>query len=82
MLINEFLLEIVAGLIIAGIIGAATSFYILIKCVSHQAEDLKLMKKATVIVLKLIAKDTARLHGDEHGLVDIDKIYKDLINSS
>lgn len=79
---DDFLAQILSGLIVASIIGAATSFYILIKCVHRQAKDLALMKKATAIVFNLIARDTARLHGDEHGLTDIDDIYKELIGKS
>lgn len=78
---EEFILEIIIALIISAIIGAGTSFWILIKCVHKQAEDLNLMKKATILVFRMIAKDTVKLHGDEHNLADIDKIYKELINS-
>ena len=78
---DDFLAQILSGLIVESIIGAATSFYILIKCVHRQAKDLALMKKATAIVFNLIARDTARLHG-EHGLTDIDEIYKELIDKS
>ena len=78
---DDFLAQILSGLIVASIIGAATSFYILIKCVHRQAKDLALMKKATAIVFNLIARDTARLHG-EQGLTDIDEIYKQLIDKS
>lgn len=79
---SDFLISVLSGLIVASIIGAATSFAVLIKCVHRQAQDLALMKKATIIVFNLIARDTARLHGDEHNLTDIDEIYKALVKKA
>lgn len=81
-ILSDFFIQILSGLIVASIIGAATSFAILIKCVHRQAQDLALMKKATIIVFNLIARDTARLHGDDHNLTDLDEIYKELIKKT
>ncbi len=78
MIISDFLIEILTGLIIAAIIGAATSFYILIKCVHKQKDDIALMKKATIIVLRFIVKDRQHFHGGEM-LTDFEKLYKELI---
>lgn len=78
MIINDFLIEILAGLIIAAIIGAATSFYILINCVHRQKDDIALMKKATIIVLRFIVKDTKEYHGEMP--TDFEKLYKELID--
>ncbi len=78
MIISDFLIQILTGLIIAAIIGAATSFYILIKCVHKQKDDIALMKKATIIVLRFIVKDTQHFHGGEM-LTDFEKLYKELI---
>ena len=79
MVIDNFLIQILSSLIVASIIGAATSFAVLIRCVHKQANDITLMKKATAIVFKIIARDTKRLHGDEHGMSDLDDIYKELV---
>ena len=79
MLLNDFLIDILIGLIISAIIGAATSFYILIKCVHKQRDDIALMKKATVICFRFIIKDTKEFHGEE--MTDIDVLYRELINS-
>jgi hypothetical protein len=81
LLLDDFLIKTLSGLIVASIIGAATSFTVLIRCVHRQANDLALMKKAMVLALRLIAKDTQKLHGDNHNLSDIDDIFKDLMKN-
>lgn len=78
MILDSFLVEILSGLIVASIIGAASSFYILIKCVHRQRQDISLMKKAMIFTLRLIARDTQVLHGDNHTLDGIDEIFKEL----
>jgi len=80
-ILDDFLIQILSGLIVASIIGAATSFFILIRCVHRQRSDIALMKKAMVYTLRLIARDTQQLHGDNHSLKDIDEIFKDLMKS-
>ncbi len=79
MIISDFLIEILSGLIIASIIGAASAFYILIQCVHKQRDDILLMKKATVICFRFIIKDTKEFHGE--AMTDIEKLYKELIKS-
>jgi hypothetical protein len=79
LIIQDVLIEIIIGLIIAAIIGAGTSFWILIKCVHKQREDIKLMKKATLIAFSFIVKDTREFHGQD--MTDIEQLYRDLINS-
>ena len=80
MMINDFLIEILTGLIIAAIIGAGGSFYILINCVHKQRDDIALMKKATIIVLGFIVKDTKEFHGEMP--TDFEKLYKELIKDN
>ncbi len=77
MFLNDFLLEILSGLILVAIIGAASSFYILIKCVHKQRDDIQLMKKATIVAFSFIVKDTREFHGQD--MTDIEQLYKDLI---
>lgn len=79
--VNEMLMEIVIVLICAAIIGAASALYVLIKCVHKQAQDMKVMKKATIICYRFIVKDSKRLHSEED-ITDIEKIYKDLIDET
>ena len=79
LIFDDFLVQILSGLIVASIIGAATSFFILIRCVHRQRTDIALMKKAMVYTLRMIAKDTQQLHGDSHNLSDLDEIFKDLL---
>jgi len=81
MYVNELLIEIMVGLIIAAILGAASSFFIMYKCIHKQAQDMQLMKKATIICYRFIVKDSKRLHSEED-ITDIEKIYKDLIDES
>lgn len=79
---TDFLIQILAGLIVSAIIGAATSMFILYKCIHSQAEDLKLMKKATAFVLRRQVKETKSLHPEAHDEIeDLEKTYKDLTNS-
>lgn len=80
-IVEDFLIQILSGLIVASIIGAATSFAYLIRCVHKQARDIALMKKANAIVLNLLVKETKRLHGDDSAISDLEKIYKELIHS-
>jgi len=80
---DEILIEIMIGLIIAAIIGAATSFFILYKCVHKQAQDMKLMKKATAFVLRRQVQETKTLHPEKvDEIEDLDKTYNDLIENS
>jgi len=80
---DEILIEIMIGLIIASIIGAASSFFILYKCVHKQAQDMKLMKKATAFVLRRQVQETKTLHPEKvDEIEDLDKTYKDLIENS
>ena len=47
MYVDELLIQILAGLIIIAIAGAASSFVIMYSCIHKQALDMRLMKKAT-----------------------------------
>lgn len=82
MFVNEFVMEIMVGLIIVAIIGAATSFYILHKCVHKQAQDMQLMKKATAFVLRRQVQETKLLHPEKiDEIEDLEKTYKDLVKN-
>ena len=79
---SDLLIEILSGLIIASMIGAATSMFILYKCIHKQAQDMKLMKKATAFVLRRQVQETKTLHPESKDEIeDLERTYKDLINS-
>ena len=80
-ILNDFFIQILSGLIVASIIGAGTSFWYLIRLVLKLRTDNALMKKAIVYTLRVIAKDTQMLHGDNHNLGDLDQIFKDLMKN-
>lgn len=82
MYVNELLIQILSGLIIAGIIGGTTSMFILYKCLHKQRQDMKLMKKATAFVLRRQVKETKALHPESvDEIEDLEKTYRDLTNS-
>ena len=79
--VNELLIQILAGLIIAAIIGAASSMFILYKCVHKQAIELKKAKIAFAVVVRLFVTETKRLHPKEsQEILEIEKIYKELLD--
>lgn len=67
----------------AAIIGAASSMFILYKCVHKQAQDMKLMKKATAFVLRRQVQETKSLHPEKiDEIEDLEKTYKDLTSNN
>jgi len=82
MYVDDLLMQIVAGLIIAAIIGAASSFFIMYKCIHKQAQDMQLMKKATAFVLRRQVQETKTLHPERiDEIEDLEKTYRDLIKN-
>ena len=80
---NEMIMQVTIGLIIAAIIGAGSSMFILYKCIHRQAQDMKLMKKATAFVLRRQVQETKQLHPENKDEIeDLEQTYKDLINNS
>ena len=79
----NFIMQVLSGLIIAAIVGAASSMFILYKCVHRQAQDMKLMKKATAFVLRRQVQETKSLHPEKiDEIEDLEKTYKDLTNDN
>lgn len=77
--LSDILIQIMVALIIAAIIGAATSMFVLYKCIHSQARDMKLMKKATAFVLGRQVEETKKLHPEKiDEIEDLEKTYKDL----
>lgn len=80
---SEITVQILAGLVVAAIIGAGSSMFILYKCIHKQAQDMKLMKKATAFVLRRQVQETKQLHPEKiDEIEDLEQTYKDLINNS
>ena len=78
----NFIMQVLSGLIIAAIVGAASSMFILYKCVHRQAQDMKLMKNATACVLRRQVQETKLLHSakiDE--IEELEKTYTDLVKN-
>jgi len=79
---SNFIMQVLSGLIIAAIVGAASSMIILYKCVHRQAQDMKLMKKATAFVLRRQVQETKLLHPEKiDEIEDLEKTYKDLVKN-
>jgi len=77
----DFIMQVLSGLIIAAIIGAASSMFILYKCVHKQAVELKKTKIAFAVVVRLFITQAKRLHPNESKeMLEIEEIYKDLID--
>jgi len=78
----DLIMQVLSGLIIAAIVGAASSMFILYKCVHKQAQDMKLMKKATAFVLRRQVQEAKSLHPEKvDEIEDLEKTYKDLVKS-
>ena len=82
-LATDFLMQIIAGLIVVAIIGATSFITVMYRCIKQQAADMRLMKKATAFVLRRQVQETRNLHpelGEE--IEDLEKTYKDLIKNN
>ena len=82
MLINDFLIQVLSGLIVAAIVGFATFTFVLYKCIHKQARKINRINKAFAVVLKLLVIDTRKNHPDSEYITEIDKIYKEMVNDS
>ncbi len=77
--VEYFLMELLIGLVIAAIIGAGTSFYVIYRCVHKQRIDIALMKKATAFVLRRQVQETKQLHPEQKDEIeDLEKTYNEL----
>jgi len=81
-MINELFIQILSGLIIAAIVGFTTFTYILHKSIRKQADKINLINKAFAVVLKLLVIDSRKNHPDSEYIIEIDKIYKDIVKDS
>lgn len=82
MYVDEILIQIITGLTILAIIGAASSMFILYKCFRRQAQYMKLMKKATAFVLRRHFYETKSLHPERiDEIEDLEKTFVDLMKT-
>ncbi len=81
-MINDFLIQVLSGLIVAAIIGFATFTFVLYSCIHKQARKINRINKAFVVVLKLLVIDTRKNHPDSEYVTELDKIYKEIIEDS
>lgn len=79
-MINDFLIQVLSGLIVAAIIGFATFTFVLYKCIHKQARKINQINKAFVVVMKLVVIDTRKHHPNSEYITEIDKIYKDIVD--
>lgn len=82
MMINDFLIQILSGLIIAAIVGFATFTFVLHRCIHKQARKINRINKAFAVVMKLLVIDTRKNHPDSEYITEIDKIYKEMVEDS
>lgn len=75
----DFVMQVLSGLIIVAIAGAASSMFILYKCVHRQAHTTRQMKRAIVVILKLQVEDTRKHHPDSKHIAELDEIFKELM---
>ena len=73
-------MQVLSGLIIAAIVGAASSMFILYKCVHKQAHITRQLKKAMTVILKLQVEDTKKHHPDSKHIAELDEIFKELLD--
>jgi len=77
---TELLMQILSGLIVAAIVGAASSMFILYKCVHKQSHTTKQLKKAMTVILKLQVEDTKKHHPNSKHIAELDEIFKELMD--
>ena len=78
----DLLIPILAGLIIAAIIGAFSFSIVMYRCIRRQALDLQLMKKATAFVLRRQVQETKTLHPEsKQEIENLEKTYNDLVKN-
>jgi len=75
----DFIMQVLSGLIVVAIAGAASSMFILYKCVHRQAHTTRQMKKAMIVILKLQVEDTKQHHPDSKHIAELDEIFKELL---
>ena len=81
-MINEIFIQILSGLIIAAIVGFASFTFVLYNCIHKQARKINRINKAFIIVLNLVVADTKKNHPESEFIIELDKIYKEIVKES
>ena len=80
--ITQIGIDILTALLIAVILGIASSIYVFYKSLKKQSADIKLMKKATSFVLRRQVQETKTLHPEAiEEIEDLEQTYKDLVEN-
>ena len=81
--ITQIGIDILTALLVIVIFGAISSMYVFYKCLKKQSADIKLMKKASVFVLRRIVQETKTLHPESiEEIEDLEQTYKDLVENN
>jgi len=81
-IITQIGIDIITGLLGAIILIVASWMYIFYKTVKKQSADIKLMKKASVFVLRRLVQETKTLHPEAiEEIEDLEQTYKDLVEN-
>jgi hypothetical protein len=81
-IITQIGLDIFTGLLTGVIIIATSTFYVFHKSLKKQSADIKLMKKASVFVLRRLVQETKALHPEAiEEIEDLEQTYKDLVEN-
>ncbi len=81
-MINDLVIEILAGLVVALIVGFASFTLILYRCIHKQARKINRINKAFAVVLKLLVIDIQENHPDSKIISEVDNIYKEMVEDS
>lgn len=81
--ITQIGIDILTGLLIGVIMIATSTLYLFYKSLKKQSADIKLMKKASVFVLRRLVQETKTLHPEAiEEIEDLEQTYKDLIENN
>ena len=80
--ITQIGIDILTALLIGVIMIATSTLYIFHKSLKKQSSDIKLMKKASVFVLRRLVQETKTLHPEAiEEIEDLEQTYKDLVEN-
>lgn len=79
----DLLIEVLAGLIVAAIGGAFSSFVVMYRCIRKQAGEIRLMKKAMSYVLRRLVQERKQQHPeDKDEIEDLEKTFRELSDNN
>jgi len=82
-IITQIGIDILTALLTGVIIIAISTLYVFHKSLKKQSADIKLMKKASVFVLRRLVQETKSLHPEAiEEIEDLEQTYKDLVENN